>query len=150
MSLKEKLTDKATIEFPTLIATSGIKDLFYYFVREIPGCEVRPYIKKRSLIRIDLDTGKPIEEEFLDSSAVSAEISVSHSPGLHRVVAINIPVNEKYQLEEQSRIFYGLRFDTGIYQSVEELPEHDLRVMNAVRQKTQEFFESRQKMKNKL
>ena len=139
----EELFKRATIEFPKPLLASGVRDLFYYFVAKSSGCEVRPDVRKRSIIRKNPETEKIVEEEFLDSPKVSADVSISLYPSLNRVTAINHPIGENYISEENPRAFYGLKFDTGIYQSVEEVPEHDLMLMDEVRQKTQEFFESR-------
>ena len=135
------LWEKAKIPFERPLAEKGVKELFDYFVSN-SGARIAYYIGKHGRVNINPETGKTFTEESPDK--FTGSINTPEIPLMSCFEIIREPLRSEHEsFRENFNLFYGLRFDLAGYDYEEEVPRHDLELIDIVRQKTQEFFESR-------
>ena len=143
MSLKE-LMDRATTIFPTPLAEKGFRELFHYLVNNIPGCKIDYSMERKGTVGKDPETEKSSMEEYLTRVSATIDSITKDSFRIGSFEGVRDPLLEEHKsFRERFDLFYGIRFFITPGYEEDEISEPELAMMDIVRQKTQEFFESR-------
>lgn len=143
MGLKE-LMDRATVIFPTPLAGKGFRELFHYLVNNIPGCRIDYTVERKGSVGIDPETEKSSMEEYPIRFSASINSITEDRLRIGSFEGVRDPfLAEHRSFGERFDLFYGIRFFTTPGYKEGEIAESELAMMDTVKQKTQEFFESR-------
>lgn len=136
------LWKRATIPFEKPLAEKGVRELFGYLVKNTPGAEVSYTVERQGRVAVDPEKGEPFTEEH--PTRLHCSVCTTEMPLLSMFEVVREPITQEHQsYTDNLALFYGLRSDAAGYDFEGEVPEHDLEMIDAVRQKTQDFFESR-------
>jgi len=137
------ILERATIAFPKPLAEKGVKELFHYLVQHIPRCTINYSVEKKGRASINPKTSQSTLEEYASGISVSINSLENEELRMGTFEGLKDPLLEEHSsFRQRYDLFFGIRFFiTPGYE--EEMSHSELSLMDEVRQKTQEFFESR-------
>jgi hypothetical protein len=137
---QEDLEKKSRIDFPEPLVQGGIKNLLNHLVKNIPGCSINYTVDKRGVISRPNGTFIYDREH---SHGFSGYIAIT-SPNCSGTVPFRCYVQEPEKEENQDLcLFQGVKMEVSGFSHIAQVPKEYLEAMDLIRQKTQEFFESR-------
>lgn len=138
------LWERAAIPFEEPLREGEVQQLFDYLANQIPGAVINYSIEKKGRI------SHREHDVSMDEYPVRMNASI-HSPEIPLMSCFEVsrePVKEAHQSHRGDLgLFFGIRFDLAGYDYEEEVPDHDLQMIDIVREKTQEFFQSHEESK---
>src|SRR4030042_4546812 len=120
------LLKRTTIPFEKPLTEEGIKKLFNYLADKNQGT-IRYIIEKKAIISFEPELTE--KQEYI--TELRGSICSNKNPMRSAFTTIREPLREEHNcFIDNFNFFYGLRFDAAGYDREEEVPRHDLEMIN--------------------